>query len=274
MLSFDHVTFSYSDRPPVLVDVSLTVSPGEHVMLLGSNGSGKTTIARLANGMVTPGSGTVSCEGIDSVSGNLRELRCLVGVVAQDPESQIVAANLEDEIAFGPENLGLPREEIAARVAEAIDICGLSKCAGREPHMLSGGEKQRLVIAGILAMRPRYIVLDEPGSMLDGYARRDIRKLIRKLRDEGCGILHITHDIAECVGADRVLVLRDGKIAFEGTLTELLERGELLESCGLVPTPMMRLVTRLREDGIAIPDDTVAPSIVAHAVANRGGEGR
>lgn len=272
MLSFDHVHFTYEDGDdPVLEDVSFTVEPGTRVMLLGANGSGKSTIAHLANGMLAPQDGTVSCNGVDSVLGDGRELRCLVGVVAQDPESQIVASNLEDEIAFGPENLGLERAEIAARVEEAIETCGLGNCRGREPHMLSGGEKQRLVIAGILAMKPHYLVLDEPGSMLDGFARRDVRSLVSRLTDEGRGILHITHDITECVGSDAVIVLSKGSVVYRGTFPDLVGREELLASCGLALTPTMRLATRLREGGIDIPDDTIAPGIIAHAVANAGG---
>ena len=268
MLTFDHVTFSYPDEPtPAVADISLSVDAGRRIMLLGANGSGKSTIARLANGMLLPDAGSVSADGITSAGGDVRALRTRVGVVSQDPESQIVAGNVADEVAFGPENLGLPREEIARRVDEALAATGLAGFKDREPHMLSGGEKQRLVIAGILAMEPGYLVLDEPGSMLDARARRDIRRLVRKLCAEGCGILHITHDIAECEGADGVVVLDGGRIAFSGTLPELLGDGDLLATCGLRPTPMMRLVTRLAEAGLEISTDSMAPSIVAHEVA-------
>ncbi|NTU88878.1 MAG: ATP-binding cassette domain-containing protein, partial [Actinobacteria bacterium] len=211
--------------------------------------------------------GCVEVDGRSTrASESTRAIRTLVGVVAQDPESQIVSSTVLDEVAFGPENLGLPREEIAARVEAAIKAVGLRGKEGREPHGLSGGEKQRLVIAGILAMQPRYMIFDEPSSMLDANGRSEVRAVIDRLHAEGHGILHITHDISECVTADRVVVLSRGKIIFEGQPSELLYNEALFRDKGLVLTPMLALAVRLQNAGMELPKNLNQPAALAASV--------
>ncbi|MDR2106349.1 MAG: ATP-binding cassette domain-containing protein [Coriobacteriales bacterium] len=235
MLSFEQVTYYYPGAAdPALAGVTLSVAPGEHVVLLGSNGSGKSTLARLANGLLLPAEGNVCVNGqLTSDRTVLRALRSQVGVIAQDPDNQIVSASVLDEVAFGPENLGLERELIIERVTRALEALGLIGFEQRDPNTLSGGEKQRLVIAGILAMDPIYLVLDEPTSMLDRLGRREVRDAIGSLHARGHGILHITHDLSFARDADRVFVLREGRLVFAGLPATLLNDEGLLVACGL-----------------------------------------
>ncbi|MDR2587216.1 MAG: ATP-binding cassette domain-containing protein [Coriobacteriales bacterium] len=239
MLSFAQVSYRYHGvTDPALTDVTFTVAPGEHVVLLGSNGSGKSTLARLANGLLLPEEGTVSVEGMStSDRATIRTVRSQVGVIAQDPDNQIVSTTVLDEIAFGPENLGLERDEIITRTTSALEWLGLTGYEERDPSTLSGGEKQRLIIASILAMNPTYLVLDEPTSMLDGAGRAEVRNAINSLHAGGHGILHITHELSFARDADRVLVLQGGRLVFGGTPAELLNNEELLVSFGLKVLP-------------------------------------
>ena len=235
-----------------LTSVSLDIAPGETVAVLGANGSGKSTLAQLVNGLLLPSSGSVTIDGLRTDDAAVtRSIRELVAVVLQHPDDQIVATTVEDDVAFGPENLGLAREEIRARVDAALAAVGLVGMERREPHLLSGGQKQRLAIAGALAMQPRYLVLDEPTSMLDPEGRRDVSQVVERLGESGRGILLITHDLAEVAKADRAVVLDRGTIAFAGSVDELIRRPEVLEACGLETPPMARLAARLRELGIA-----------------------
>jgi energy-coupling factor transporter ATPase len=271
------VTFAYgaaNRRTPALAGVSLQVEGGEIVAVLGANGSGKSTLVRLANGMLRPAHGRITVDGVATVDGNPRALRGsesggvghrderqireLVGVVFQHPDEQIVATAVEDDVAFGPENLGLPRAEIRRRVDESLNVVGLEGLERREPHLLSGGQKQRLVIAGALAMRPRYLVLDEPTSMLDPQGRSEVLSVIARLRNDGRGILLVTHDLAEAARADRVLVLHGGSVAFEGTPEELFEDARLGE-WGLELPPVAHLVRALAAAGVPVDAATVDP---------------
>jgi energy-coupling factor transport system ATP-binding protein len=235
MLSFDHVSYRYPGAAdPALADVTFTVAPGEHVVLLGSNGSGKSTLAHLANGLLLPEEGTVSADGLTtSEKTTIRQLRSQVGVIAQDPDNQIVSTTVRDEVAFGPENLSLPREVILERVTNALESLGLSGFEERDPNSLSGGEKQRLVVAGILAMNPVYLVLDEPTSMLDKIGRAEVRNAIGALHVRGHGILHITHDLNYARDANKVLVLNEGTLVFAGPPSALLNNENLLIAYGL-----------------------------------------
>lgn len=235
MLSLEQVSYRYQgSTEPALVDVSFSLLPGEHVVLLGSNGSGKSTLARLANGILLPEDGTVRVNGVPtSDKATIRSLRSQVGVIAQDPDNQIVSATVLDEVAFGPENLGLKREEILERVTKALAALGLTGFEERDPNTLSGGEKQRLVIAGMLALDPTYLVLDEPTSMLDRVGRVEVRNAINALHARGHGILHITHDLSFAREADRVLVLQSGRLVFAGHPGVLLNDEQLLVSYGL-----------------------------------------
>jgi energy-coupling factor transporter ATP-binding protein EcfA2 len=249
MISFAHITFSY-DRLPVLRDVSFSVGEGERVALLGANGSGKSTLAHLANGTLLPQDGTVIVDGRDTADDTaLPSLRARIGMVEQDPETQIVASCVQDEVAFGPENLGLPPEELASRVCEALQLVGLSGFEQRDPATLSGGEQQRLVIAGAYAMQPHYLVFDEPTSMLDTSHRREVAAIIDSLHERGQGILHITHDLADCLNADRILVLEQGSLVFEGDFDALVACQERWASWGLAASPLLAFEMHLRAQG-------------------------
>lgn len=257
MLHYDGVGFSYrSAAGPVraLDDVSLRVSKGECVAVLGANGSGKSTLARLANGIELPDEGRVSVDG-DATDdpGKVYGIRTRVGLVFQHPDDQIVATSVEDDVAFGPENLGLERHEIRLRVDHAIAAVGLGGLEAREPHQLSGGQKQRLAIAGALAMRPRYLILDEPTSMLDPVGRQEVLSVISTLKAAGHGILLITHDLAETVLSDRVVVLDKGSVVFEGSASELYSRPELGNWALELPVGAA-LVQALRLRGVPIAD--------------------
>lgn len=254
MIRFDNVSYSYRshDREiPALRSVTLEVEPGTVVAVLGANGSGKSTLAQLANGLLLPQAGSVSVDGIDTRDeGRLLELRSRVGLVFQDPENQIVATTVEEEVAFGPENLGVERSELRRRVDSALATVDLEGLALFEPHQLSGGQKQRLAIAGALAMEPRYLVLDEPGSMLDPRGRASVIALIEAQRSVGRGLAVITHDLGVLGIADRCLVLQAGETVFEGTPAEILCLSESsLAAWGLELPPYAALAAHLRERG-------------------------
>lgn len=276
MLLFDHIGFSYgtgresgasdtgsSKSASVLSDVSLEVHPGEHVVLLGANGSGKSTLARLANGTILPQTGRVvlASDGtddtpvlLDTADDEMRiALRRHVGVVDQDPETQIVSSRVIDEVAFGPENLGLSRECIRMRVDEALELVGLTGMELRDPSTLSGGERQRLVVADACAMNPDYLVLDEPTSMLDTRHRADIDRIIGRLRAEGCGILHITHDLEDCLDADRIYVLSGGCIVCTGDFDELAQQRASWCQWGIAPSWLLGFELERRAEKQRVP---------------------
>ena len=190
----------------------------------------------------------------------------MVGIVFQHPDDQIVATTVEDEVAFGPENLGLARDEIRSRVDDALSAVGLSGLEHREPHLLSGGQKQRLAIAGALAMRPAFLVLDEPTSMLDPCGRADVLAVVARLRSTGHGILHITHNLSDVARADRAVVLDGGELVFSGTPEELFGRAKLLVASGLDLPPVAVLVQELAARGARVPRSAVAPEAIAEAL--------
>lgn len=270
MLHYTDIHYAYgSGEPgmPALAGVSLEVCAGEHVAVLGANGSGKSTLVRLANGLLWPTTGTVRVDDIDTRDvERAHELRERVGMVFQHPDDQIVATSVEDDVAFGPENLGLARAEIRERVDQALAAVGLTGLERREPHRLSGGQKQRLAIAGALAMRPAYLVLDEPASMLDPAGRAEVLAIVERLRAQGAGILHVTHDLADVMRADRAIVLDCGRVAFEGRIAELLGEGELLAACGLELPEISRLTAALREGGAAIENTVASADELAEAL--------
>ncbi|MCL2332666.1 MAG: energy-coupling factor transporter ATPase [Actinomycetia bacterium] len=203
--------------------VSAELAPGEYVALLGANGSGKSTLLKALLGLIDIDAGQVRVEGLDPYAdADALAARQQVGYVQQRPDDQIVATSAEDDVAFGPENLGLPREELRARVTASLAAVGLSGFEQREPHTLSGGQKQRLVIAGALALRPRYLLLDEPTSQLDPQAQREVLAILDDQVARGCGVLHVTHDLAEARRAQRLLVLHEGRLVFSGSYDELL----------------------------------------------------
>lgn len=270
MIRFENVRFSYrvpGARIEALRGVSFTLRRGETLVVLGANGSGKSTLARLANGLLLPSEGTVGVDGLDTGDPEtIWELRRRVGLVFQNPDNQIVGTTVEEDVAFGPENLGVGREEMRERITAALGAVGLTGFELREPHLLSGGQKQRLALAGALAMQPRYLVLDEPTSMLDPEGRAGVLGALARLRAGGHGVIHVTHDLSDAVSADRVLVLVAGEAAFTGTPGELLAVPERLASWGLAAPPIAVLATELRSFGVPVPDAALDPESVVSAL--------
>jgi energy-coupling factor transport system ATP-binding protein len=269
MIEITEVTFTWPGAStPALRGVTLRVGPGETVALLGANGSGKSTLARLCDGLLLPGSGTVSVDGIDTTDPDRTwEVRSRVGLVLQDPEDQIVGTVVEEDVAFGPENLGVPRDELRRRVDEALAVTGLTGLERREPHLLSEGQKQRLAIAGALAMRPAYLVLDEPVAMLDPAGRAAVLGVVHRLAtEEGTGVLHVSHRLADVADADRAVVLVAGEVAYDGSAAGLFGDAPLLARAGLALPPIGELAEALRARGVAVPIDAVTPEAVVAAL--------
>ena len=241
-------------RVQALSDVSLEIRRGEWLTVIGHNGSGKSTLAKLCNGLVLPGRGEVTVDGLSTRDEEQRRrIRQLVGIVFQDPEDQIVATVVAEDVAFGPENLGLPRPEIEARVADALRRLDISDLADRAPHQLSGGQKQRVAIAGVLAMRPACLVLDEATAMLDPSGRAEVLAAAAALHRDGVTVVAITHFMAEVPHADRVVVLAEGRVALEATPRELFAQPERLRELELDVPPVTEIAARLRGRGLDLP---------------------
>ena len=261
-IEFKNVTYTYEPeeqgeaKPSLaLCDIDLTVERGEFIAVLGHNGSGKSTLAKLTNAILVPESGTVTVDGIDtSDEDKLIDIRRKVGMVFQNPDNQIVATIVEDDVAFGPENLGVAPEEIRKRVDGALKAVGMYEYRLREPHKLSGGQKQRVAIAGIIAMQTGCIVLDEPTAMLDPRGRREVFDTVRRLnREMGITVLFVTHFMDEAVKADRVIVIDSGRLCLDGTPREVFSQTELLRRCGLDVPQSTELCHRLIEKGLDLP---------------------
>ncbi|MBR5442634.1 MAG: energy-coupling factor transporter ATPase [Clostridia bacterium] len=255
IIEFKEVSFKYDEESPeVINNLSLDFYEGQFTCVLGHNGSGKSTMAKLINALNVPTSGQVITFGYDTADENNEvNIRRKVGMVFQNPDNQIVAAIVEDDVAFGPENLGVPREEIRRRVDEALNIVDMYEYRRHEPHRLSGGQKQRVAIAGIIAMQTNCIVLDEPTAMLDPKGRREVMKALSKLNKElGISVILVTHFMDEAVNADRVVVMNDGRVALDGTPSEVFRQGELLKSMGLTVPKALELADELRKKGVSI----------------------
>ena len=257
----ENVTFSYDEpesdeQHDVLNGVSLTIQKGEFVALLGHNGSGKSTMAKQFNAMLLPSGGKVFVDGMDTVDESvLYEIRRRVGLVLQNPDNQLVASIVEEDVAFGPENLGVPPAEIRQRVDDALKAVEMYDFRLNAPYKLSGGQKQRIAIAGIIAMQPDCIVLDEPTAMLDPRGRTEVLTTIQKLnRDSGITIILITHYMDEAVLADRVIVMDSGNILTEGTPREVFSQVELLKQHQLDVPQATELIYRLKSSGFSLPD--------------------
>ena len=251
MIEVDDASFRYGGRT-ALSGVSLRLAPGTRVVLLGRNGSGKSTLGRLLNGALAPSAGRVSVDGLVVGEAAPHDLARLVGYVRQDPRNQIVSALVEDEVAFGPRNLGLDRSDVDERVSEALCACGIESLRGRMTTELSGGQQQLLALAGVLAMRPRYLVLDEAGSQLDEGSRRLLAGVVDALVASGVGVLEIAHAPESLFGADRVVVLDGGEVAWEGSATELLSDEGALARSGLDADPLARVLSRATGRGYAL----------------------
>ncbi len=258
----EHLSYRYEGEDgygsPVLNDLSMEIREGEFVAVLGHNGSGKSTLAKLLNMILTPTGGKIYVAGKDISDESLTdedvlELRKTVGMVFQNPDNQLIATIVEDDVAFGPENLGIPSAEIRERVDRALKDVGMYEYAKHEPHRLSGGQKQRIAIAGILAMMPRCIIFDESTAMLDPIGRQEVMNAILRLnREKGITVIMITHYMEEAAMADRILVLHDGNVLTEGTPSEIFEQEALLRSCGLNVPQCTELIHRLRECGMEL----------------------
>jgi len=264
MIKLLDVSFAYGDRE-VFSNINVEIKDGEWVALVGANGSGKSTFIRLLNGLLVPTKGCVLIDGLDTRDESvLWEIRRRVGVVFQNPDTQIVASVVEDDIAFGPENLGLSPQEIRDRVEQVIKVLGLDPFRSSPTYALSGGQKQKLAIAGVLAMKPKYLVLDEPTSMLDPPSRKDINKIIKFLYDkEKITIVYSTHNPEEITYATRVIALFKGSLFFDGTPKEFFSNPELVWECGVKLPIITHLCYRLKRRGVNLTFPLFRPEELA-----------
>lgn len=259
MLQIKDLCHSYrnemGDTMLALDHVNLNISQGEFVAVIGRNGSGKSTLAKHLNALLTPDSGECLVIGMDTRNSNfLWDIRQSVGMVFQNPDNQIVASLVEEDVAFGPENLGLHSKEIVQRVEAALKMVGMSDYRQHAPHLLSGGQKQRVAIAGVLAMKPRCLVLDEPTAMLDPVGRMEVLEAVCKLhREQGITVVFITHFMEEAVAAGRVVVMNEGKIILDGAPADVFSKVDLIRSLGLDVPIAADIAERLRQAGIELP---------------------
>ena len=283
----ENLCFSYTDsegkkESPALKGISVDIQKGEYVAVLGHNGSGKSTLAKLLNLILEPTEGKLVIDGVDLTQEELTDelllqLRRKVGMVFQNPDNQLVATIVEEDVAFGPENLGIPQNEIRIRVDEALEAVGMSQYAKHEPHRLSGGQKQRIAIAGVIAMMPQCIIFDESTAMLDPSGRRDVLDAIKMLNQEyGITVLNITHYMNEAALADRVLVINDGRLLLDGTPDEIFAQQALLEEVGLEVPQCAELIYALKKAGIHLEGKNLSTpegcaEMILGAYQNKGG---
>lgn len=266
MIRIEKLTHNYIDNDGkevvALKGVDLEIKKGEFVAIIGANGCGKSTLARHLNGLLLPTSGKVWVEDMDTTDeNNTWKIRQKVGMVFQNPDNQIVAAVVEEDVAFGPENVGVPSAEICDRVTNALQAVGMLEYAKHAPHRLSGGQKQRVAIAGILALEPEYIIFDEPTAMLDPEGRREVLATVQKLnKEKGITVIYITHYMNEALAADRVVVMDKGSLAFQGTPVEVFSQPERLEKLALEAPLAVRLAAKLRSQGIK----SIDPKIISN----------
>ena len=274
MLQTEHLSFTYpaeegvSTSTTALEDVSLSIEKGSFVVVLGHNGSGKSTLAKHMNAVLLPSGGAVYVEGMDTRDeALLLEIRRRVGMVFQNPDNQIVANVVEEDVAFAPENLGVPSEEIRRRVDDALAAVGMSEFTRHAPHLLSGGQKQRVAIAGVIAMAPECIVLDEATAMLDPAGRREVLSAIRALNQErNITVVLITHHMDEAMDADRLIVMNDGKLVMNGTPAEVFTQVDALRAMGLAAPDTVELLCGLRQSGMDVPLDALTVDACADAI--------
>ena len=276
IIKTENVSFYYNDSndssnnivsssfTPALENFSFNVKEGEYIAVLGHNGSGKSTLAKLLNLILTPTSGKILIDGVDITDENFSDddvfnVRRKVGMVFQNPDNQLVATVVEEDVAFGPENLGLPREEIRRRVNSALSLVGMLDYSKHAPHKLSGGQKQRVAIAGIIAMKPKVIIFDESTAMLDPLGRKDVINIMEKLnREDGITIINITHYMNEAAKADRVIVINDGKLFFDGTPKEVFSHVDELREIGLEAPQGCELIHELKKESYEFDSDALS----------------
>ena len=263
-----HFTYPTQDQE-TLRGIDLEIMPGTFTAVLGHNGSGKSTLAKHFNAIFLPTEGTVRVCGMDTKDEELLlGVRATVGMVFQNPDNQIVANVVEDDVAFAPENLGVPPEEIRERVDAALKQVGMYEFREHAPHLLSGGQKQRVAIAGVIAMEPQCIVLDEPTAMLDPSGRREVIETVTRLcREKGITVVLITHHMDECVGADRLIVMSSGKIVLDGKPKDVFQQSDVLLREGLAVPTTTALLQALKSDGMDVPTDALAVNDCADAIA-------
>ena len=272
IIQLKNVSFAYEteeeEKKLAVRQVDLAVRRGEFLAVVGHNGSGKSTLAKLFNAILLPTEGQVIVEGMDTADeANVYEIRRRVGMVFQNPDNQIVATIVEDDVAFGPENLGVPSSEIRERVDEALHAVGMYEYRLYEPHKLSGGQKQRVAVAGIIAMRTDCVIFDESTAMIDPKGRREVLETVQRLnREMGITVVFITHFMEEAALADRVVVMDRGSIAAEGTPAEVFADAALLSRTGLELPPAAQLAAALRESGVALEGDALTPETCVDAL--------
>lgn len=263
IINVDHLTFEYIKgeeiRPVKAIDnISLEIERGSFTAIIGKNGSGKSTLAKNLNGLLLPTEGVICVDGYDTRDDdNIWNVRQTAGMVFQNPDNQLVSAIVEDDVAFGPENLGVEPGEIRRRVDKALEDVNMGQYKKKAPHLLSGGQKQRIAIAGVVAMKPKCIIFDEPTAMLDPKGRGEIMSIIDELHKEGITVILITHFMDEAVRADRVIIMHEGRILLDGTPQQVFEQEELIRAVNLDVPLMVEMGAKLRSRGIDVPDGII-----------------
>ena len=257
-LIFEYKKDDESEVNRAIDDVSLEIERGSFTAILGKNGSGKSTLAKNLNGLLLPTEGVIYVNGFNTADDDpIWDVRQSAGMVFQNPDNQLVSAIVEDDVAFGPENLGVEPEEIRRRVDKALSDVNMGEFRGKSPHLLSGGQKQRIAIAGVVAMKPACIIFDEPTAMLDPKGRSEIMSIIEELNGEGITVILITHFMEEAARADRVIIMHDGRVFLDGTPSEVFAQGDKVKSVNLDVPLAVELAARLRERGIQVPPDII-----------------
>lgn len=265
MIQFDHVFYQYEESVQfALEDVSLSIEDGSFVAIVGHNGSGKSTLAKHINGLLLPAKGTVTVNGLDTADGaNILPIRQTVGIVFQNPDNQIVTTIIEEDVAFGPENMGIPPEQIRERVDSALATVGMQDYAKHAIHQLSGGQKQRIAIAGMLALRPQILVMDEATAMLDPRGRQDLIETLKRLHAHGLTVIMVTQYMEEVTDCDRVIVMNHGKIAADDIPERIFSDHELLHACSLDVPEAIRLAEQLRKIGVPVSEHAMKTEQIA-----------
>ena len=262
IIQIKNLSFNYSkeaeESVSALKNINLEIERGSFTAILGKNGSGKSTLAKNLNGLLVPTEGVIYVNGFDTADDNhIWDVRQSAGMVFQNPDNQLVSAIVEDDVAFGPENLGIEPEEIRLRVDKALNDVNMGAFRGKPPHLLSGGQKQRIAIAGVVAMKPQCIIFDEPTAMLDPKGRSEIMQIIKELHEEGITVVLITHFMEEAVQADRVIVMHDGEVFLDGTPQDVFGQKEKILSVNLDIPLAIELAIELRKKGIEVPENII-----------------